>query len=38
MSSAEPAEPTERDRALHAIIAGAFLGVVLALVGRRRRS
>jgi hypothetical protein len=38
MRSAEPAELTERDRALHAVVAGALLGVFLALVGRRRTS
>jgi hypothetical protein len=36
MGSAVRAEPTEQERALRAILAGAMLGVFLALVGRRR--
>jgi uncharacterized protein involved in response to NO len=38
MRSGEMSEPTERDRALHAIVVGALLGMFLALVGRRRGS
>jgi hypothetical protein len=36
MRSDERIEPTERQRALHAVLAGAVLGMFLAVVGRRR--
>jgi hypothetical protein len=29
--------PTEQQRAIHALLAGALLGLVLALLSRRRR-
>jgi MYXO-CTERM domain-containing protein len=29
--------PTEQQRAIHAVVAGAALGMVLALLARRRR-
>jgi hypothetical protein len=35
----EPAQatpPTERERAVHAVVIGALLGLALALLGRRR--
>jgi hypothetical protein len=33
----EPTDPTERERARHAVLLGAALGLVLALLGRRSR-
>jgi hypothetical protein len=36
MGSDVRAEPTEQQRALRAVLAGALLGAFLALVGRRR--
>jgi hypothetical protein len=32
-----PGEPTERARAIRAVLLGAALGVTLAVLGRRRR-
>jgi hypothetical protein len=34
---AQPTPPTERERAVHALVIGAVLGLALALLGRRRR-
>jgi len=34
---AKPTPPTERERAVHAVVIGALLGLALALLGRRRR-
>jgi hypothetical protein len=34
---AQPTPPTERERAVHAVVIGALLGLALALLGRRRR-
>jgi hypothetical protein len=36
MPSDERPEPTERERALHAVVAGALLGIFFVIVGRRR--
>jgi len=34
---AQSTPPTERERAVHAVVIGALLGLALALQGRRRR-
>jgi hypothetical protein len=36
MAPDETPEPTEQQRALRAVVAGALLGLFLAVVGRRR--